>query len=167
MIKAQYYDQYGHVDPNQGMVVAAVRISEGGFGDIFDMFFGGGGGGTTNPNAPQRGNDLQYTMTIEFKEAIFGKELDITIPRTENCDTVSWFRCEAGTKPETCGGCKGVRTTRGYSEYGFWTYREPSCLFRLVMAKANSLKKNARIVTAPVKLRKQRKIKCENSSRCR
>ena len=27
-----------------------------------------------DPNAPQRGNDLQYTMTIEFKEAIFGKE---------------------------------------------------------------------------------------------
>ena len=40
-----------------------------------------------NPNAPQRGNDLQYTMTIEFKEAVFGKETDITIPRTESAIT--------------------------------------------------------------------------------
>src|SRR3954454_796878 len=53
--KAQY-DQYGHVDPNQGF--GGGQDFGGGFGDIFDMFFGGGGGGNRrNPNAPQRGND--------------------------------------------------------------------------------------------------------------
>jgi len=105
--KRATYDQYGHVDPNQGMGGGFNGGDFGGFGDIFDMFFGGGGG-RRNPNAPQRGNDLQYTMTIEFKEAVFGKELDITIPRTENCDTCSGSGAKPGTKPDTCSVCHGT-----------------------------------------------------------
>ncbi|NHN30955.1 molecular chaperone DnaJ [Paenibacillus agricola] len=105
--KAQY-DRFGHVDPNQGMGGGADFGGAGGFGDLFDMFFGGQGGGQRrNPNAPQRGNDLQYTMTIEFKEAVFGKELDIQIPRTETCDTCHGNGAKPGTKPETCSTCKG------------------------------------------------------------
>lgn len=103
--KRARYDQYGHVDPNQGMG-GGFSGDFGGFGDIFDMFFGGGGG-RRDPNAPQRGNDLQYTMTIEFKEAVFGKESDITIPRTENCDTCFGSGAKPGTKPETCSVCHG------------------------------------------------------------
>ncbi|KQY87386.1 MULTISPECIES: molecular chaperone DnaJ [Paenibacillus] len=105
--KRAQYDQYGHIDPNQGGFGGGGDFGGGGFGDIFDMFFGGGGGGRRDPNAPQRGNDLQYTMTIEFKEAVFGKETDITIPRTEGCDTCHGSGAKPGTKPETCTVCKG------------------------------------------------------------
>ncbi len=101
--KRATYDRYGHVDPNAGMGGGA---DFGGFGDIFDMFFGGGGG-RRDPNAPQRGNDLQYTMTIEFKEAVFGKESEITIPRTESCDTCFGTGAKPGTKPENCSVCHG------------------------------------------------------------
>lgn len=103
------YDQYGHVDPNQGMGGAGGFSGGdfGGFGDIFDMFFGGGGG-RRDPNAPQRGNDLQYSMTIEFKEAVFGKETEITIPRTESCDTCAGSGAKPGTKPDTCSVCRGT-----------------------------------------------------------
>ena len=101
------YDQFGHQDPNAGFGGAGgADFGGGGFGDIFDMFFGGGGG-RRDPNAPQRGNDLQYTMTIEFKEAVFGKETDITIPRTESCDTCHGSGAKPGTKPETCSVCHG------------------------------------------------------------
>lgn len=103
--KRATYDRYGHVDPNQGMGGAG-GADFGGFGDIFDMFFGGGGS-RRDPNAPQRGNDLQYTMTIEFKEAVFGKEAEITIPRTESCDTCHGSGAKPGTKPETCSTCRG------------------------------------------------------------
>ncbi|MFC4778549.1 molecular chaperone DnaJ [Paenibacillus sp. GCM10023252] len=103
--KRDTYDRYGHVDPNQGF--GGQGDMGGGFGDIFDMFFGGGGGGRRDPNAPQRGNDLQYTMTIEFKEAVFGKDAEITIPRTETCDTCHGGGAKPGTKPETCTVCKG------------------------------------------------------------
>lgn len=105
--KRSTYDRYGHVDPNQGMGGAGGADFSGGFGDIFDMFFGGGGGRQRDPNAPQRGNDLQYTMTIEFKEAVFGKETEITIPRTENCDTCHGSGAKAGTSPKTCTTCHG------------------------------------------------------------
>jgi molecular chaperone DnaJ len=105
--KAQY-DRFGHVDPNQGMGGGGGADFGGGFGDLFDMFFGGGGGGNRrNPNAPQRGNDLQYTMTIEFKEAVFGKETDLHIPRTETCDRCDGSGAKPGTKPETCSVCHG------------------------------------------------------------
>jgi molecular chaperone DnaJ len=103
--KRATYDRFGHVDPNQGGGGAG-GADFGGFGDIFDMFFGGGGG-RRDPNAPTRGNDLQYTMTIEFKEAVFGKETEISIPRTETCDTCSGSGAKPGTKPETCTICKG------------------------------------------------------------
>ncbi|KJB86153.1 molecular chaperone DnaJ [Paenibacillus sp. E194] len=102
--KRAVYDQYGHVDPNQGMGGGG---DFGGFGDIFDMFFGGGGR-SKDPNAPQRGGDLQYTMTIEFKEAVFGKEMDITIPRTEQCDTCYGSGAKPGTKPDACTTCHGT-----------------------------------------------------------
>jgi molecular chaperone DnaJ len=100
------YDRHGHVDPNQGGGGAG-GADFGGFGDIFDMFFGGGGQ-RRDPNAPQRGNDLQYTMSIEFKEAVFGKETELTIPRTENCDTCAGSGAKPGTKPETCTLCRGT-----------------------------------------------------------
>jgi len=104
--KRSTYDRFGHVDPNQGMGGGGGADFGGGFGDIFDMFFGGGGG-RRDPNAPQRGNDLQYTMTVEFKEAVFGKETEITIPRTETCDTCHGDGAKPGTKPESCSVCKG------------------------------------------------------------
>ncbi len=100
------YDQFGHQDPNAGFGGGGADFG-GGFGDIFDMFFGGGGG-RRDPNAPVRGNDLQYTMTIEFKEAVFGKETDIQIPRTETCDTCHGNGAKPGTKPETCSICRGT-----------------------------------------------------------
>ncbi len=103
--KRSQYDRFGHTDPNQGFGGGGADF--GGFGDIFDMFFGGNGGGRRNPNAPQRGADLQYTMAVEFKEAIFGKEVDIDIPRTESCDTCHGSGAKPGTHPETCSLCKG------------------------------------------------------------
>ncbi|CAM3439094.1 molecular chaperone DnaJ [Marinicrinis lubricantis] len=106
--KRATYDRYGHIDPNQGMggMGGFDGADFGGFGDIFDMFFGGGQ--RRNPNAPKRGADLQYTMTIEFKEAVFGKELDIQIPRTETCDDCHGSGARPGTKPERCTVCGGT-----------------------------------------------------------
>jgi molecular chaperone DnaJ len=102
--KAQY-DRFGNADPGQGFGGAGADF--GGFGDIFDMFFGGGGG-RRNPNAPRQGADLQYTMTIEFTEAVFGKETEVRIPKEENCDTCMGSGAKPGTKPETCPGCNGT-----------------------------------------------------------
>jgi molecular chaperone DnaJ len=103
--KKSNYDRFGHADPNQGFGGAGGADFGGGFGDIFDMFFGGGG--RRNPNAPRQGADLQYTMTIEFTEAVFGKDTEIRIPKEEECDTCMGSGAKPGTKPETCTVCNG------------------------------------------------------------
>ncbi|WP_026674633.1 molecular chaperone DnaJ [Alkalihalobacterium bogoriense] len=105
--KKSHYDQFGHSNPNQGFGGFGGGGQDfGGFGDIFDMFFGGGGN-RRNPNAPRQGADLQYTMTITFKEAVFGKETEIEIPREEECQTCDGSGAKPGTKPETCSHCGG------------------------------------------------------------
>ncbi|MGD9676800.1 MAG: molecular chaperone DnaJ [Vulcanibacillus sp.] len=102
------YDQYGHQDPQAGFGGGGFNGQDfGDFGDIFDMFFGGGGRKSRNPNAPKKGSDLQYNMTIEFKEAVFGKETEITIPREEECSTCHGTGAKTGTKAETCPSCNG------------------------------------------------------------
>ncbi|GAB7386307.1 molecular chaperone DnaJ [Bacillaceae bacterium] len=114
--KRANYDRFGHADPHQGGFngggfggfggFGQGSADFGGFGDIFDMFFGGGA--RRNPNAPRQGADLQYTLTLEFKEAVFGKETDIEIPKEETCRTCDGTGAKPGTRPETCPVCRGT-----------------------------------------------------------
>jgi len=106
--KKARYDQFGHEDPNAGF--GGGGFGGGGFGgfeDIFSSFFGGGGR-RQDPNAPRKGDDLQYRMNIKFEEAIFGKETEIEIPKDETCDTCHGSGAKPGTKPETCSTCNGA-----------------------------------------------------------
>lgn len=106
--KRAHYDQFGHTDPNQGFGGGGGGFSGfGGFEDIFDTFFGGGGR-RRDPNAPRQGADLQYTMTLSFEEAVFGKETEITIPREETCNTCNGSGAKPGTEPVTCTHCHGT-----------------------------------------------------------
>lgn len=102
--KRAQYDQFGHAGTQSSGFGGAHDFS--GFGDIFDMFFGGGS--RSNPNAPRQGADLQYTMTLEFEEAIFGKSTEITIPKEEACETCNGSGAKPGTKPDTCHYCHGT-----------------------------------------------------------
>ncbi|MCA1057996.1 molecular chaperone DnaJ [Rossellomorea aquimaris] len=107
--KRAQYDRFGHTDPNQGFGGGA-DFGGGGFGgfeDIFNTFFGGGGGRRRDPNAPRQGADLQYTMSLTFEEAVFGKETEIEIPREEECDTCHGSGAKPGTKVNTCSHCNG------------------------------------------------------------
>ncbi|MRX71319.1 molecular chaperone DnaJ [Bacillus lacus] len=105
--KRAQYDQFGHVDPNQGFGGGAGDFGGFGFDDIFSSIFGGGGGRRRDPNAPRQGADLQYTMSLNFEEAVFGKETTIEIPREETCDTCRGTGAKPGTKVNTCSHCGG------------------------------------------------------------
>ncbi|ASS76100.1 molecular chaperone DnaJ [Tumebacillus algifaecis] len=101
--KRSRYDQFGHQDPNS--FGGGDGFGGNGFGDIFDMFFGGGG---RQRGGPQRGQDLQYQMQIDFKEAAFGADKEVEIPRWEECDTCEGSGAKPGTKVATCGTCRGT-----------------------------------------------------------
>ena len=110
--KRQRYDQFGHAGIDQqyssedifrgadfGDIFRGAGFG-GGFGSIFDMFFGGGHG-------PQRGRDLQVTHDISLEEAFAGTEADITYRRLEDCDACKGTGAEPGSKVETCPTCGG------------------------------------------------------------
>ena len=116
--KKAKYDQFGFagVDPNygagQGGYGGAGGFDFGDLGDIFGSFFGGGfgGGGRRNPNAPQRGESIRASLSVDFTEAAFGCEKSITIDRSEQCPTCKGKGCAPGTTPEVCTQCHGTGT---------------------------------------------------------
>ena len=92
--KRQRYDQFGHagVGGNSGGFSGGSPFEGfsgfsgqnvnfdfgGGFGDIFDGIFGGGfsnGRGSKN----KKGRDVEVDLTLNFKEAVFGTETEISL----------------------------------------------------------------------------------------
>ncbi len=105
------YDQFGHagVDGSAGGFGNGAGFD---FGDIFSDFFGSGQRQTNN-----RGNDLQYNLEINLKEAVEGKTVKIRIPRDEKCTSCSGSGAKAGTNINTCSTCGGsgqVQTQQGF-----------------------------------------------------
>ncbi|MFC1961759.1 molecular chaperone DnaJ [Chloroflexota bacterium] len=100
------YDRFGHEGANGlfGRGFEGFDFSFGGFGDIFDAFFGGA---TTARRAAQRGGDLEYRMTISFEEAARGCEQKITLNRTEQCATCHGSGAKPGTSASRCPTCNG------------------------------------------------------------
>jgi molecular chaperone DnaJ len=116
--KRARYDRFGHAatagmggfDPNQFADFGDILGDLFGFGDLF-------GGGRRRGNRPARGNDLRYDLTIEFEEAVFGKDITLNIPRVITCETCSGSGAKPGTQPVTCSGCAGrgqIRYSQGF-----------------------------------------------------
>ena len=128
--KRAKYDQFGHagVDPNfGGGGFGGFDMGDIDLGDIFGSFFGGGFGGfggqrRADPNAPQRGSSLRASITISFAEAMTGCEKELSLTRTESCDTCRGTGCAPGTTAEVCSECRGtgqVRIQRGGGGFAF------------------------------------------------
>ncbi len=74
----------------------------GGFGDIF----GFSGGGSRHRSA-KRGHDIQVALTINFNEAVFGVEKEISLKKTVKCSKCNGEGREPGTEVITCKTCGG------------------------------------------------------------
>lgn len=114
--KRAHYDQFGTADPGAGFGAGGFGGFDfsdmGGFGDIFDTFFGGGGSGSKRRNGPVRGNDIEYTLNLTFEEAIFGTEKEISITRSESCEECHGSGAAPGTSAKTCPTCGGTGQVR-------------------------------------------------------
>ncbi len=108
--KRATYDRFGHIGADGVFGQSFGGFDFGGFGNIFETFFGGTT--TTTRQAPQRGSDLQYRMTITFEEAAFGCEKEIKISRTENCSLCQGIGCKPGSQPSRCPNCNGTGQVR-------------------------------------------------------
>ena len=113
--KRATYDRFGHA----GLGGGGFGGFEGGFGgggfsDIFDNIFGDIFGGGA---ARAGGVDLRYHMEIDFREAAFGVEKEITFGKESKCGTCSGNGAKPGTQPLACGTCQGsgqIRMSQGF-----------------------------------------------------
>jgi len=76
----------------------------GGLGDIFGF---GGGSSRSRRRVPQKGSDIEASMMIDFNEAIFGTEKEVTLKKKIVCPKCGGTGAEPGAKIETCATCKG------------------------------------------------------------
>ena len=111
--KRAAYDRFGHsgVNGNSGFDSPFEGFDVfGGFGDIFDSFFGNQS--ARQAREPQRGSDLQQRVALDFEEAVFGVEKELEVTRVEICLHCSGQRNEPGTRINTCGTCQGSGQVR-------------------------------------------------------
>ncbi len=114
--KRSQYDRFGHsgVSANGGFDRPFDGSDVfGGFGDIFDSFFGDMSG--RRARQPQRGGDIQQRVVLSFDEAAFGAEKEVDVTRVEQCQRCSGAGNEPGSKVSTCTTCRGngqVRRTQ-------------------------------------------------------
>lgn len=126
------------------------------FGDIFGRRGGGrsagapGAGGSGRPKRPppaapsagtrprqapragrsgsaERGDDLRYTVELDFEDAAFGCERRISVPRSDRCPSCAGTGARAGSAPVLCQHCAGAGEVE--VQAGFFTNRErcPEC----------------------------------------
>lgn len=112
--KRKKYDQFGHnaFNTNGGGFSGFEGFDFGNMSDIFEDLFGGMGFSTgrsrgRSANAPRKGNDILYRLTIDFEEAVYGTKKDIKIDVEENCPECDG---KGGFNSKTCSECHGSGT---------------------------------------------------------
>ncbi|MEQ6886571.1 molecular chaperone DnaJ [Salicola sp. Rm-C-2C1-2] len=125
--KKAAYDQFGHAGVD-GSAGGGGGFGGGGgasfsdiFGDVFGDIFGGGRG------RGGRGADLRYTLELDLEDAVSGKDVKIEIPSATECSSCKGSGAEPGTRPETCGTCRGMGQVR--MQQGFFSVQQtcPNC----------------------------------------
>jgi molecular chaperone DnaJ len=118
--KRAQYDQFGSAGPQMGgnggagfggFDFSGFGQGQGGFefdlGDMFGDIFGGG-----RQSRSRRGSDLQTTIQIEFKDAIFGIDRELRIKKPSTCTTCKGNGAKPGTNVQTCSQCNGKGQVR-------------------------------------------------------
>jgi molecular chaperone DnaJ len=117
--KRGVYDQYGHA----GLEGRGFHGFSGmddifsNFGDLFDTFFGAGPSTRRRRAGPVAGDDLQTTLRIPFRDAVFGCAREIDVTRDLTCGDCNGSGAEPGHTPERCATCGGkgqVLHSRGF-----------------------------------------------------
>jgi molecular chaperone DnaJ len=112
--KRRAYDRFGH--EGVGMGAGPGGFSDFGdlgnftdlFNDLFGDLFGGSRAGRRRAGRGQRGADLRYNLEIELSDVLEGTEAAIQIPKMRVCGTCHGNGARPGTRPETCGRCRGA-----------------------------------------------------------
>jgi molecular chaperone DnaJ len=108
--KRASYDRFGRVGMSD-WTNGFDNFGFGGFGDLFDAFFGGATT-TSRQRAPKKGSDLQVKVKLTFNEMVFGTEKEIELSRVESCSVCHGVGSKPGTNPQKCPDCNGTGQVR-------------------------------------------------------
>ncbi len=120
--KRSLYDRFGHAGVG-GSTAGPAGFDPAifqDFGDIFGDMFGFGdlfGQGGRRRSRAQRGADLREDLHLEFDEAVFGAEKQVSVRRHESCDACRGSGAAPGKAAVTCRSCNGrgqVRYQQGF-----------------------------------------------------
>lgn len=101
--KRKEYDEVRRMGPMPGGYSGAPFGDFGDIGDILGGLFGRSGRQTRS----RRGDDLETSLTLNFRDAIFGATTTVSLPSSDNCTTCRGTGASPGTSMVTCGTCQG------------------------------------------------------------
>ncbi len=101
------------------------NVGADGLGDLLGSMFGRGGRGrgASSGAGPQRGADLEASLTLDFVDAIHGLTTTLYLTSDAQCSTCHGSGAKPGTTPRTCSQCGG----RGVVDdnQGFFSFSTP------------------------------------------
>lgn len=91
------------------------------------------------------GIKYRHDLSLDFREAIFGIEKELEVPRMETCDSCSGSGIKAGTEPRVCTVCNGTGQVIMKPMYDalFFT-SSPGVVFPFLKKKIKSLQKGVK-----------------------
>ena len=119
------YQHYSQEDLFRGADFDSIfrDLGIGGFGGLFERFFGGLGGGLgfeeVQGRAQLRGDDLAYDLEISFEDALHGVSRDIEVARLSECKVCNGSGAQPGSRSRTCNECNGRGRVQKVRRTGF------------------------------------------------
>ncbi|HEY2670286.1 MAG TPA: molecular chaperone DnaJ [Rugosimonospora sp.] len=110
-------------DAAAGQAAGDRRFGGAGFSDLFSSIFSGGGARTATRRGPARGRDVEAEVSLDFRDAVNGATLPLTLRAPGVCDTCHGSGAKPGTQPRTCPVCQGAGVTT--SNQGSFSFAEP------------------------------------------
>ena len=85
------------------------NVGADGLGDVLGQMFGRGrrGGGGSASAGPQRGGDLEASLTLDFADAVHGITTTLHLTSDAQCTTCNGSGAKPGTQPKVCSQCGG------------------------------------------------------------
>ncbi|MHC1584831.1 MAG: DnaJ C-terminal domain-containing protein, partial [Candidatus Syntropharchaeia archaeon] len=116
------------------------------FGDFFGDFFGKrdsvfGDFFRERRRSWEKGENLVYNLEITLKEAAFGTEREIQIPKVEVCRRCNGSRAEPGYAPVTCPTCSGTGEVKHVRSMGFSRF--------ITIGRCDTCNGSGKIIDAP------------------
>jgi molecular chaperone DnaJ len=111
--------------PGGGPAGYNFNVGADGLGDLLGQVFNRGrrGGGASASAGPQRGTDVEATLTLDFIDAAKGLTTTLYLTSDAQCSTCNGSGAKPGTQPKVCSQCGG----RGVVDdnQGFFSFSSP------------------------------------------